>query len=96
LDPLFRGSWSYIPTGSSGSAIDRLAAPVTMNGQELGQEETEEAAGGGRGKQQQRRPVLRFAGETTHRGWYGTAHGAYASGVREAQALLPVLGCGGT
>lgn len=31
---------------------------------------------------------LRFAGEATHRGYAGTVHGAYLSGVREAEGLL--------
>ncbi len=34
------------------------------------------------------RPVLLFAGEATHPSHYGTAHGAFLTGEREANRLL--------
>ena len=36
------------------------------------------------------RPLILFAGEGTHERFYGTAHGALMTGVREAKRLLEV------
>ena len=38
--------------------------------------------------QEDGRPLVLFAGEATHAEHYGTAHGAFMSGVREAERLL--------
>lgn len=62
-DPFARGSYSFLPTGTSPADRDELAAPLAD----------------GR---------LRFAGEATHRRWPQSVHGAYLSGLREAQAIL--------
>ncbi|KAF5203442.1 Spermine oxidase [Thalictrum thalictroides] len=42
-------------------------------------------------------PPLRilFAGEMIHRTHYSTTHGAYFSGIREANRLLQLYQCGG-
>ncbi|KAA8499925.1 putative polyamine oxidase 5 [Porphyridium purpureum] len=37
------------------------------------------------------RPCILFAGEATHRSFYSTMHGAFASGEREAKRLLGLL-----
>lgn len=76
-DPLFLGSYSYVAVGSSGADLDTMAEPLPKvvggNG------------GGGGGV----RPLqILFAGEATHRTHYSTSHGAYFSGLREANRLL--------
>ncbi|KAJ7542172.1 hypothetical protein O6H91_10G093400 [Diphasiastrum complanatum] len=79
-DPLFLGSYSYIAAGSSGVDMDVLAEPVPGD---LDNENSE-----------QNIPALQllFAGEATHRYHYSTTHGAYFSGVREAERLLAYYG----
>ncbi|GFP93196.1 probable polyamine oxidase 5 [Phtheirospermum japonicum] len=72
-NPLFLGSYSYVAVGSSTDDMDTLAEPLPqMDGQD-------ESA-----------PPLQilFAGEATHRTHYSTTHGAYFSGLREANRLL--------
>ncbi|XP_039144115.1 probable polyamine oxidase 5 [Dioscorea cayenensis subsp. rotundata] len=75
-DPLFRGSYSYVTVGSSGDDLDLMAEPVPVNG---GGEATGRVG-----------PALQilFAGEATHRTHYSTTHGAYFSGIREANRLI--------
>ncbi|XP_071742386.1 probable polyamine oxidase 5 [Rutidosis leptorrhynchoides] len=79
-DPLFMGSYSYIAVGSSIADIDSLAEPLpnTM---------VFESTSGS--------PPLQilFAGEATHRTHYSTTHGAYFSGLREANRLLQHYHC---
>uniref|UniRef100_A0A7N0UYJ2 Amine oxidase domain-containing protein n=1 Tax=Kalanchoe fedtschenkoi TaxID=63787 RepID=A0A7N0UYJ2_KALFE len=73
-DPLFLGSYSYVAVGSSGDDVDKLAEPLP----EIS------------GSNDSRLPQLQilFAGEATHRTHYSTTHGAYYSGLREANRLL--------
>nr|BAS29669.1 polyamine oxidase 5 [Selaginella lepidophylla] len=72
-NPLFRGSYSYVAVGSSGEDIDVLAEPVPRLSENI-----KPAA-----------PLqLLFAGEATHREQYSTTHGAYFSGLREAERLV--------
>ncbi|KAM0933543.1 putative non-specific polyamine oxidase [Dioscorea sansibarensis] len=75
-DPLFRGSYSYVAVGSSGNDLDLMAEPVPVHG---GGEATARVG-----------PALQilFAGEATHRTHYSTTHGAYFSGIREANRLI--------
>ncbi|KVH93969.1 probable polyamine oxidase 5 [Cynara cardunculus var. scolymus] len=82
-DPLFMGSYSYIAVGSSGCDIDSLAEPLPETA-------TFESTTGGSGS-----PILQilFAGEATHRTHYSTTHGAYFSGLREANRLLQNYHC---
>ncbi|KAJ7533324.1 hypothetical protein O6H91_13G043300 [Diphasiastrum complanatum] len=77
-NPLFRGSYSYVAVGSSGADIELLAEPLPSQEQE------------GRASSSHAAPLLQllFAGEATHRHHYSTTHGAYLSGVREADRLL--------
>ncbi|KAJ9183820.1 hypothetical protein P3X46_007627 [Hevea brasiliensis] len=79
-DPLFLGSYSYIAVGSSGDDMDSLAEPLPAK---IG---NYESAGC---------PPLQilFAGEATHRTHYSTTHGAYFSGLREANRLLQHYHC---
>ncbi|KAG7021325.1 putative polyamine oxidase 5, partial [Cucurbita argyrosperma subsp. argyrosperma] len=76
-DPLFQGSYSYIAVGSSGEDLDAMAEPLPR---------TEESP---------KAPLLQilFAGEATHRTHYSTTHGAYFSGLREANRLLHHYNC---
>lgn len=76
-DPLFQGSYSYVAVGSSGEDLDAMAEPLPR---------TEESP---------KAPLLQilFAGEATHRTHYSTTHGAYFSGLREANRLLHHYNC---
>ncbi|WMV30313.1 hypothetical protein MTR67_023698 [Solanum verrucosum] len=72
-DPLFLGSYSYVAVGSSGDDLDSMAEPLPK-----------------RSNHSFNSPPLQilFAGEATHRTHYSTTHGAYFSGLREANRLL--------
>ncbi|KAL0308496.1 UNVERIFIED_CONTAM: putative polyamine oxidase 5 [Sesamum radiatum] len=78
-DPLFLGSYSYVAVGSSGDDIDALAEPLPQNSSNLDSPRSQ-------------LQVL-FAGEATHRTHYSTTHGAYLSGIREANRLLKHYNC---
>ncbi|GAA0173513.1 oxidase [Lithospermum erythrorhizon] len=71
-DPLFLGSYSYVAVGSSGDDLDTMAEPLPK----LGLDENPYPL------------QILFAGEATHRTHYSTTHGAYFSGIREANRLL--------
>ncbi|OWM83157.1 probable polyamine oxidase 5 [Punica granatum] len=77
-DPLFLGSYSYVQVGSSGDDLDALAEPLPR----LSRSECEFGL------------QILFAGEATHRTHYSTTHGAYFSGLREANRLLKHYQCG--
>ncbi|XP_048334425.1 probable polyamine oxidase 5 [Ziziphus jujuba] len=82
-DPLFLGSYSYVAVGSSGDDLDKMAEPLPrFNGCESSSSSS---------------PPLQilFAGEATHRTHYSTTHGAYFSGLREANRLLQHYSCVG-
>ncbi|KAL1554968.1 spermine oxidase [Salvia divinorum] len=72
--PLFLGSYSYVAAGSSIDDMDTLAEPLPKYG----------------GVDLAPLPPLQilFAGEATHKTHYSTTHGAYFSGLREANRLL--------
>ncbi|KAM1835980.1 hypothetical protein ACFX14_017970 [Malus domestica] len=74
-DPLFLGSYSYVAVGSSGEDLDSMAEPLPSDDS---------------GSAASSSPPLQilFAGEATHRTHYSTTHGAYCSGLREANRLL--------
>ncbi|XP_039024276.1 probable polyamine oxidase 5 [Hibiscus syriacus] len=82
-DPLFLGSYSYVAVGSSGADLDTMAEPLPkICGSEL--------------DQGVHYPLqILFAGEATHRTHYSTTHGAYFSGLREANRLLQHYRCVG-
>ncbi|KDP33833.1 hypothetical protein JCGZ_07404 [Jatropha curcas] len=82
-DPLFLGSYSYVAVGSSGDDMDTLAEPLPKIG---GNFESDGSSSS---------PPLQilFAGEATHRTHYSTTHGAYFSGLREANRLLQHYHC---
>ncbi|KAM3344417.1 putative polyamine oxidase 5 [Capsicum galapagoense] len=75
-DPLFLGSYSYVAVGSSGDDLDTMAEPLPKRSNN---------SFNSKGS-----PPLQilFAGEATHRTHYSTTHGAYFSGLREANRLL--------
>ncbi|KAJ8486730.1 hypothetical protein OPV22_019215 [Ensete ventricosum] len=81
-DPLFLGSYSYVAVGSSGADLDVMAEPLPRLCGDPKEEEEEEEDRGASPLQ------ILFAGEATHRTHYSTTHGAYLSGVREANRLL--------
>lgn len=71
-NPLFWGSYSYVAVGSTGTDIDELAEPLPYPED-----------------QSSNKPLqILFAGEATERHYYSTTHGAYLSGLREADRLL--------
>lgn len=78
INPWTRGSYSFLSKAASGSDFDILASPLPY-----------ESAGS------KKVPALQllFAGEATHRQFYGTVHGAYLTGVREAERLLIHIDC---
>eukprot|EP00249_Psilotum_nudum_P030557 c43295_g1_i1 orf=606-2459(+) len=71
-NPLFLGSYSYVAVGSSGVDLDTMAEPLPKCGGESSSPPLQ----------------LLFAGEATDRHFYSTTHGAYRSGIREANRLL--------
>ncbi|KAK7281210.1 hypothetical protein RIF29_08987 [Crotalaria pallida] len=78
-DPLFLGSYSYVAVGSSGEDLDTMAEPLPKDSITF-----------------QASPLqILFAGEATHRTHYSTTHGAYFSGLREANRLLQHYHCVG-
>ncbi|KAG9132660.1 hypothetical protein Leryth_016706 [Lithospermum erythrorhizon] len=76
-NPLFLGSYSYAAIGSSGDDFDTMAEPLPKSALN---------------KNVCPLQIL-FAGEATHRTHYSTAHGAYLSGIREANRLLQHYNC---
>ena len=74
--PWTRGSYSFLSREARGSDFDCLASPLPY---------------GSDGEKGIPALQLMFAGEATHRQFYGTVHGAYLTGVREAERLLKHL-----
>ncbi|KAK6774485.1 hypothetical protein RDI58_029724 [Solanum bulbocastanum] len=80
-DPLFLGSYTHIAVGSSGDDLDTMAEPLPK-----------EISDDKNSKSHPRLQVL-FAGEATSRNYYSTTHGAYLTGLREANRLLEHFQC---
>ncbi|XP_022867797.1 probable polyamine oxidase 5 [Olea europaea var. sylvestris] len=81
-DPLFLGSYSYVAVGSSGDDLDTLAEPLPKTVTICSDSSSSSS------------PLqILFAGEATHRTHYSTTHGAYFSGLREANRLLKHYNC---
>ncbi|MED6184138.1 hypothetical protein PIB30_044568 [Stylosanthes scabra] len=78
-DPLFLGSYSYVAVGSSGDDLDTMAEPLPKDTNSHSSYPLQ----------------ILFAGEATHRTHYSTTHGAYFSGLREANRLLQHYHCVG-
>ncbi|XP_047151801.1 probable polyamine oxidase 5 [Vigna umbellata] len=76
-DPLFLGSYSHVAVGSSGDDFDKMAEPLPKCSSSSSSHPSAS-------------PPLQilFAGEATHRTHYSTTHGAYFSGLREANRLI--------
>uniref|UniRef100_A0A1J3GKB7 Putative polyamine oxidase 5 n=1 Tax=Noccaea caerulescens TaxID=107243 RepID=A0A1J3GKB7_NOCCA len=85
-DPLFRGSYSYVAVGSSGDDLNAMAEPLPKINKKGGQVN-------GHDQVKVRELQVMFAGEATHRTHYSTTHGAYYSGLREANRLLKHYKC---
>ncbi|CAL1414145.1 unnamed protein product [Linum trigynum] len=78
-DPLFLGSYSYVAVGSSGDDMDAMAEPLPkVDGEDCCSSASSSL----------KMLQILFAGEATHRTHYSTTHGAYFSGIREANRLL--------
>ena len=71
-----RGSYSFLSREARGSDFDCLASPLPCWSD---------------GERCNPALQLLFAGEATHRQFYGTIHGAYLTGIREAERLLKYL-----
>ena len=86
-DPRFGGSYTYLHKSASIDDIAALGAPVSCKiGSKAG-------VGGAEGKGvRDETPVLLFAGEASHGCYYGTVHGAFMTGEREAERSLAILG----
>ena len=84
-DPLFRGSYSYCPADGRAADMDALAAPVMP---ELGADPDREGRDAGRSDAAL--PRVLFAGEATHRSYFGTVHGAFFS-VRTSEDFPPFV-----
>ncbi|CAK8531937.1 unnamed protein product [Lathyrus sativus] len=82
-DPLFLGSYSYVAVGSSGEDLDTMAEPLPMKMKDDNNSFSYDPL------------QILFAGEATHRTHYSTTHGAYFSGLREANRLLQHYHCAG-
>lgn len=84
-DPLFRGSYTYIPAGASPADVAALAAPLraSASSSSSGGEGSSGGAAGAAGPLR-----LLFAGEACQTTYIGTMHGAYLSGRAAAEALL--------
>lgn len=81
-DPLFLGSYSYVAVGSSGDDLDTMAEPLPKDSSNCHPSASSPLQ-------------ILFAGEATHRTHYSTTHGAYFSGLREANRLLQHYHCVG-
>ena len=86
--PLFGGSYSYIHEHSSPEDITELGRPLRGAPPAAGR--GEDSGGGSVGGMQC--PLLLFAGEATHPRHFGTVHGAYMTGQREADRAIAALG----
>ncbi|XP_042483359.1 probable polyamine oxidase 5 [Macadamia integrifolia] len=85
-NPLFLGSYSYVAVGSSGDDLDLMAVPLPNSSN------SDECVG--EASPPPHPLQILFAGEATHRTHYSTTHGAYFSGLREANRLLQHYRCG--
>ena len=97
-NPFFRGSYSYIATGSSPADVQELARPLLVFRSEssmtLGGEVTKDGGVDDRvgGMVGSGRPRVMFAGEATHPEFFSTAHGGFETGRRAAREIL--VSCG--
>ncbi|XP_068696345.1 peroxisomal N(1)-acetyl-spermine/spermidine oxidase-like [Montipora foliosa] len=75
-NPLTRGSYSFLSKEAKGRDFDCLASPLPDVSAD-----------------NKSIPALQvmFAGEATNRHYYGTVHGAYLTGIREAERVLEYL-----
>ncbi|KAJ8012899.1 hypothetical protein DPEC_G00047670 [Dallia pectoralis] len=78
-EPFVRGSYTYPPPGVDAvREHNALAAPLPL---------PSDAA------HSQEKPLqVLFAGEATHANFYTTTHGAYITGIREAQRIIDLYG----
>ena len=65
----FRGTYSYLPLGTTENDIENLLKPVFYD------DDT----------------ALLFSGEMSQPKFYSTTHGAYLSGIREAEQVIKLL-----
>lgn len=107
-NPLFRGSYSYLGTGSSPADMEELGRPLsapavveaegtgsgpTGDGMHRGEDDREEPAGeDDGGGDSLSRARVLFAGEAMHARFFSTAHGGFDTGRRAAREV--VASCG--
>jgi spermine oxidase len=106
-NPLFRGSYSFIPLGASPADIEALAAPVLAVSSIAAKEACAATDTAGSAASAVAPPLapparshddgasplpaLLFAGEGTHATFYSTTHGAFESGAREGARAMHLL-----
>lgn len=88
--PYTRGSYSYPSAQAEGGSADALAAPLTAA--DAGVTDGAGDAGSAVVDGSKQKVLVCFAGEATSRIHMGTVHGAFNSGVREANRLLSAWG----
>ncbi|CAM9159869.1 unnamed protein product [Ectocarpus fasciculatus] len=107
-NPLFRGSYSYLGTGSSPADTEELGRPLSApavvgvegtgrgpagDGRHRGEDDREELAGADDGGGDSlSRARVLFAGEAMHARFFSTAHGGFDTGRRAAREVLASCG----
>lgn len=98
-NPLFRGSYSYIATGSSPADMEELARPLSVGvsasvgGTDAGCYSGKFTGARGAGASPVSSARVIFAGEAMHQQFFSTAHGGFETGRRAAREVLASCGC---
>jgi hypothetical protein len=86
-DKFSRGSYSFVAPGSSGQDYDEISRPIVGGSTGLDEKRSSSSSSSRSRATKPNRLRVFFAGEATNRFFPATAHGAFLSGVREAQLL---------
>lgn len=102
-NPFIRGAYSYVSTDcdKNGTSSQLLSMPITVADLGLCEKESAQFSknlimladldlDGMRkaDKNEHRMPVILFAGEACHQQYFSTAHGAFLSGIEQAEKVL--------